>query len=305
MNTSRAPSPSSAASRDHHRPRRWPPRKRAPPPRATPSSWARLRAPPHRIGPGAHRRVENVELLGHERHVVVRVGDALLVVRQPTDASAAVVGETVTLVAEPTAVHLFDPRPRSGSIDRPAGDRGARGRRRTDRRPARVAHPLSGPPAHRRAPRLPVPAAGTGRVRPVRVLPARPSGVRLGTPTAPVPQPTPHLSGLRAAQGHADQRPVHLGPHPLGAVHALQRAAGPGARRAAGGRRAPAVAGHQGVPGDLLLHRRLVGGGGECHLLHPGQPAGRLLQGRQLAEPRPAPVRHVLGRPQLGLADLG
>ena len=65
-----------------------------------------------RIGSGPAAltgEVENVELLGHERHVVVRVGDALLVVRQPTDAGAAVVGETVTLVAEPTAVHLFDP----------------------------------------------------------------------------------------------------------------------------------------------------------------------------------------------------
>ena len=53
--------------------------------------------------------VENVELLGHERHVVVKVGESLVVIRQPTEAPAVAVGEQVPLVAEPSGVHLFDP----------------------------------------------------------------------------------------------------------------------------------------------------------------------------------------------------
>jgi len=61
-------------------------------------------------GPAALRgTVENVEMLGHERHVVVRVGESMLVVRQLTDTPAAVVGEQVALVADPVGVHLFDP----------------------------------------------------------------------------------------------------------------------------------------------------------------------------------------------------
>ena len=53
--------------------------------------------------------VENVELLGHERHVIVRVGDSFVVTRQPTDAPTIAVGESTSLVTEPAAVHLFDP----------------------------------------------------------------------------------------------------------------------------------------------------------------------------------------------------
>ncbi|UDY37026.1 ABC transporter ATP-binding protein [Dermatobacter hominis] len=53
--------------------------------------------------------VENVELLGHERHVVVKVGESLVVIRQPTEAPSVAVGEQVPLVAEPSGVHLFDP----------------------------------------------------------------------------------------------------------------------------------------------------------------------------------------------------
>jgi ABC-type sugar transport system ATPase subunit len=53
--------------------------------------------------------VENVELLGHERHVVVKVGESLVVIRQPTESPSVTVGEHVPLVAEPSGVHLFDP----------------------------------------------------------------------------------------------------------------------------------------------------------------------------------------------------
>ncbi len=53
--------------------------------------------------------VENVELLGHERHVVVKVGESLVVIRQPTESPAVAVGEHVPLAAEPSGVHLFDP----------------------------------------------------------------------------------------------------------------------------------------------------------------------------------------------------
>jgi ABC-type sugar transport system ATPase subunit len=53
--------------------------------------------------------VENVELLGHERHVVVKVGESLVVIRQPTESPTVSVGEQVPLVAEPSGVHLFDP----------------------------------------------------------------------------------------------------------------------------------------------------------------------------------------------------
>jgi multiple sugar transport system ATP-binding protein len=65
-----------------------------------------------RVGDGPatlQGEVENVELLGHERHVVVKVGDSLMVIRQPTEAPAVTVGEKVPLVAEPSGVHLFDP----------------------------------------------------------------------------------------------------------------------------------------------------------------------------------------------------
>ncbi len=61
-------------------------------------------------GPAAlHGVVENVEQLGHERHVVVRVGDALLVIRQSIGSAPISAGDTVALVADPAGVHLFDP----------------------------------------------------------------------------------------------------------------------------------------------------------------------------------------------------
>jgi len=53
--------------------------------------------------------VENVELLGHERHIIVRVGSSLLVVRQPTDTGSVSIGDRVPLSADPAGVHLFDP----------------------------------------------------------------------------------------------------------------------------------------------------------------------------------------------------
>ena len=61
-------------------------------------------------GPAAlHGVVENVEQLGHERHVVVRVGDALLVIRQGIGSDPIAAGDAVALVADPSGVHLFDP----------------------------------------------------------------------------------------------------------------------------------------------------------------------------------------------------
>lgn len=65
-----------------------------------------------RIGEGTatlRGRVGNVELLGHERHVLVDVAGSLLVVRQPNDATAVALGDQVPVVAEPSGVHLFHP----------------------------------------------------------------------------------------------------------------------------------------------------------------------------------------------------
>ncbi|MFZ4517019.1 MAG: ABC transporter ATP-binding protein [Microthrixaceae bacterium] len=53
--------------------------------------------------------VENVELLGHERHLVVTCDGQVLVVRQDNGDPAPAVGEAVTLAARPEHVHLFDP----------------------------------------------------------------------------------------------------------------------------------------------------------------------------------------------------
>jgi len=51
---------------------------------------------------------ENVELLGHERHVIVRTSDARLVVRDPSDGPTVGVGSPVHLSVEADRVHLFD-----------------------------------------------------------------------------------------------------------------------------------------------------------------------------------------------------
>ncbi len=53
--------------------------------------------------------VENVELLGHERHVVCRVGDSLFTVRQPNDTVPPTVGDDRSVWRSvPSGVHLFD-----------------------------------------------------------------------------------------------------------------------------------------------------------------------------------------------------
>jgi ABC-type sugar transport system ATPase subunit len=52
--------------------------------------------------------VENIELLGHERHVVCRVGSSLMTVREPNETAAIQVGDHIGLVADPVGTHLFD-----------------------------------------------------------------------------------------------------------------------------------------------------------------------------------------------------
>ena len=54
-------------------------------------------------------QVENVELLGHERHLLCKVGDSLMVVRQTNDAAPVSVGDKISLVADAQHLHLFDP----------------------------------------------------------------------------------------------------------------------------------------------------------------------------------------------------
>jgi multiple sugar transport system ATP-binding protein len=52
--------------------------------------------------------VSIVELLGSEVHVVCRVGEARVVVRQEVTQPRPAIGETVRLRADPNAVHVFD-----------------------------------------------------------------------------------------------------------------------------------------------------------------------------------------------------
>jgi ABC-type sugar transport system ATPase subunit len=52
--------------------------------------------------------VENVELLGHERHVVCHVGEGLMTIRQPNDTPPPEIGSQVGLASDPVGVHLFD-----------------------------------------------------------------------------------------------------------------------------------------------------------------------------------------------------
>jgi ABC-type sugar transport system ATPase subunit len=58
---------------------------------------------------GLRGTVENVELLGHERHLLVRSAGHIMVVRQPNDAPPVGVGDDISMVPEPDEVHLFDP----------------------------------------------------------------------------------------------------------------------------------------------------------------------------------------------------
>ena len=53
--------------------------------------------------------IQNIELLGHERHVVCSVGTTLMTVRQPNDAPPVAIGQAISLQADPSGVHLFDP----------------------------------------------------------------------------------------------------------------------------------------------------------------------------------------------------
>jgi len=53
-------------------------------------------------------RVVNVEMLGHERHVICEVGSAGWTVRQPVTSPAVVVGESIGIAIDPNHVHLFD-----------------------------------------------------------------------------------------------------------------------------------------------------------------------------------------------------
>jgi multiple sugar transport system ATP-binding protein len=53
--------------------------------------------------------VENVELLGHERHLLVDAEGTILVVRQSNDDVEVKVGDRIDLAAEADEVHLFDP----------------------------------------------------------------------------------------------------------------------------------------------------------------------------------------------------
>ena len=57
---------------------------------------------------GVDARVLNVELLGHERHLVCDVGGERWTVRQSADAPAITVGEPIRLAADPSHVQLFD-----------------------------------------------------------------------------------------------------------------------------------------------------------------------------------------------------
>jgi ABC-type sugar transport system ATPase subunit len=53
--------------------------------------------------------VENVELLGHERHLLVRAAGQIMVVRQPNDAPEVGVGSEISMLPDPEEIHLFDP----------------------------------------------------------------------------------------------------------------------------------------------------------------------------------------------------
>jgi hypothetical protein len=48
------------------------------------------------------------QLLGHERHLIVRAGDARFVVREPSDGPDVRSGATIHLSVEADEVHLFD-----------------------------------------------------------------------------------------------------------------------------------------------------------------------------------------------------
>jgi multiple sugar transport system ATP-binding protein len=57
---------------------------------------------------GLVAKVENVELLGHERHLICHVAASRMTVRQPNDSPPPAVGEKVGLRGDAVGVHLFD-----------------------------------------------------------------------------------------------------------------------------------------------------------------------------------------------------
>ena len=59
-------------------------------------------------GTDVNATVVNVELLGHERHVICNVGASRWVIRQGADEAPVQVGEAVGLAIDPHAVHVFD-----------------------------------------------------------------------------------------------------------------------------------------------------------------------------------------------------
>jgi multiple sugar transport system ATP-binding protein len=59
---------------------------------------------------GVPATVSVVESLGHERHVICRLDDQqLVIVRQDAHQPAPAEGTSTFLVADPAALHLFDP----------------------------------------------------------------------------------------------------------------------------------------------------------------------------------------------------
>ncbi len=56
---------------------------------------------------GLSGTVVNVEMLGHERHVIVQVGEALWTIRDAATHSALTAGSNVTLAVDAERVHLF------------------------------------------------------------------------------------------------------------------------------------------------------------------------------------------------------
>ena len=62
------------------------------------------------VGAGIPATVTVVESLGHERHVICRLSDQqLVIVRQDAHEAAPAEGSSTWLIAEPGALHVFDP----------------------------------------------------------------------------------------------------------------------------------------------------------------------------------------------------
>ena len=59
-------------------------------------------------GSGLRGKVENVELLGHERHLLVSVAGSVMVSRLDAEHEIPDVGDEVTLTADAAGIHLFD-----------------------------------------------------------------------------------------------------------------------------------------------------------------------------------------------------